>query len=161
MNTNRTARIFSVMREKRLTQAPALWGQVSDPSTGWWRSECAFLGKGVARQRGALGVLGHFHANRGHVRCRQTRRPQQRILGEHFAVKLGDKIILAVGIVTPNLPELDGLHCHMRLRELVEKALSDYRDERGASIVVVVPRHYERRSASCSDKRRGAPFTVC
>jgi len=33
----------------------------------------------------------------------------------------------------------------MKLRELVEKALSDYRDRRGASIMAMVPLHYERQ----------------
>ncbi len=66
-------------------------------------------------KRGAAGVLGHFHPHRGHIGRRQTCRPQHRILGEHFAVHLRDKIVLTISIVPPHLPELDGLHRHVKL----------------------------------------------
>src|SRR5579862_2883146 len=143
MKTNKTARIFSVMQKhvKRGWLAPG--GFLHPPGPNRWRdSECAFLGKSVSGQRGATGVFGHFHPDGWHIWRGQTRRPQHRILSEHFAVHLGDKIILAIRIVPPDLPELNGLHRHCAT-PVCSKSISGYRDRCGASISPVVPRHYE------------------
>jgi hypothetical protein len=36
-------------------------------------------------------------------------------LGEYFAVHFGDQVVLAISIVAPNLPELDGIYGHDEL----------------------------------------------
>src|SRR6266581_8846969 len=75
-------------------------------------SKCRFLSERVAREGRALGALCDFHAHSFRIRSRQSRRPQHRILAEHFAVQLGYKIVLAIGIVAPDLPELNGFDRH-------------------------------------------------
>src|SRR5690242_7811841 len=75
-------------------------------------SKCRFLSERVAREGRALGALCDFHAHSFRIRSRQSRRAKYGVLAENFAVQLGHQIILAVGIVAPDLPELNGFDCH-------------------------------------------------
>src|SRR5438477_1028624 len=126
MKTKTTARIFSVMNggrgkntartfsnqhfasdRSRLCQDPA-----EIPQRQWLLSERCFLSEGVTWQRRTLGVLCDFDADSFCVRSRQSRWPQHSILAENFTVQLGYQIIVAVSVVAPNLPELNGFDCH-------------------------------------------------
>ena len=89
-----------------------------------------------------------------HIGRRQPCRSQHGKLGKHFVVHLRDKIVLSVSIVPPDLPELNGLHCHVKLL-ILQMVFSDYRHSRSASIARMVPRHYEspRQIAGLSTDR--------
>src|SRR5882672_11210274 len=102
MKTNRTARIFSVMRSKIRVAF-----QRTAPG-----SKRPLLSKAEARQGHALPRLGYFHLYHGSIGRGHFRRTQHRELAEHFAVNLGDEVILAAGILPPDLPEFDALHGH-------------------------------------------------
>jgi hypothetical protein len=69
-------------------------------------------------------------------------------LREHFAVDLGDEIILAIGIAAPDLPELDRIHGHVASLNRVRLA-SDYRGRWCASIPRVVTEVSAKMLPSC------------
>src|SRR6202023_2730591 len=74
--------------------------------------ERAFLGKRVPRQPRPLSALSHFDPHGRRIGRGDARWPQHGILTEHFAVDLGDEVILAVAVAAPHLPELDGVNRH-------------------------------------------------
>ena len=53
-----------------------------------------------------------LHLHDGRVGRGDLGGPQYRVLREHFAVHLGDKVILAGCVLAPDLSEFDALHCH-------------------------------------------------
>ncbi len=83
---------------------------IGNPRSEWL--EGAFLGKRVARQRGPLRALGYFYAHGRRIGSGNAGRPQHGVLREHFVIDLGYKIILAVGVIAPDLPELNGTYGH-------------------------------------------------
>jgi endonuclease III len=97
------------------------------------RLERAFLSERVSGEGCALRSLRDFHSYSGCIGCGDSGRPQHGKLSEQFAVYLGDEIILAVGIVAPDLPELDGAYGHGCFPEWSEM-ISEYRGAPGASI---------------------------
>src|SRR5580658_3806781 len=99
--------------------------------------ERAFLGKGVARQAGALWALAHLHSNRGNIRSSNSSGSQDGELRKHFVVDLGDQVILAVGFAAPHLSELNGADCHGIFLTGAE-VLPDYRGPRDPSIATKV-----------------------
>src|SRR4051812_28352262 len=103
----------------------------------------AFLCKSVAGQSSAARALAHFYLDGRNIGRRQTSRTQNSVLGEHFVVHLGEKVVLAVSIVPPDLPKLNGLDRHLTLLNFRRKAYSDYRDKQSASIRPVVQRRYQ------------------
>src|SRR5579864_6464632 len=72
----------------------------------------AFLGKGVSGERRSLRCFDDFYAHGGGVGCGDSGGAEHGKLAEDFVVDLGDQIILAVGIATPDLPELDRVDRH-------------------------------------------------
>ena len=68
--------------------------------------ERPFLRKAEAGQGHAFGRLGDFYFHHRRIRRRDFGGPQHRILREHFAVHLGDEMILAGCVLTPDLSEL-------------------------------------------------------
>src|SRR3974377_725071 len=76
MKTNKTARIFSVMRSRI-------------PAGGVTSSESPFLRKAEAGQSNTLGGFGHLDLDRGSVGRRHFSRTQHSVLGKHFAIHLG------------------------------------------------------------------------
>jgi hypothetical protein len=74
--------------------------------------ERTFLSESVAGESGTAGILGDLYAHGGSLRSGNFGGAQNGKLREHLAVNLGDQVILTVGIVPPDLPELDGLDCH-------------------------------------------------
>jgi hypothetical protein len=78
----------------------------------WDELERTFLGKSVSRKGESLGAFYGFYTNRGYVWGLSFRQTQDSYLAENLVVDLGDQVILAAGVLPPNLPELDGLDCH-------------------------------------------------
>ena len=75
-------------------------------------SKRPFLREAEAGQRDATIRFGDLHFHDGRIGRGDFGGPQYRVLREHFAVNLGDKVILAGGILAPDLSEFDVLHCH-------------------------------------------------
>ena len=99
-------------------------------------------------KRSAAGVLVHFYPDRGYIGRRQTRRPQHRVLGKHFAVHLGDKIVLPSVSFRHTWPSWMDFTATSKLLHRW-KSLSGYRDRPSPSIRPVVPQHYERLGKAC------------
>ena len=75
-------------------------------------SERPFLREAEAGQRDSFGGFCDLHLHHRRVRRRDFGRSQHRVLREHFAVHLGDKVILAGCILAPDLSEFNRLYGH-------------------------------------------------
>src|SRR5436309_1292107 len=84
-------------------------GDILRPS----KLERTILGESETGQCCTCGDLGNFDADRRRIGSIHLCWTKHRILGEHFAVDFGHEIILAIFVFAPNLPELDGLNCHI------------------------------------------------
>jgi hypothetical protein len=73
-------------------------------------SERPFLRKAETWQSNSVGRFRDLHLHGWRVGRSHLGRTQDRKLCEHFAVNLGDKVILAGRVLAPHLPEFDALH---------------------------------------------------
>src|SRR4051794_24088086 len=70
------------------------------------------LGEGVTRKCVSVAALLNLDTGGVTGRSRGVGAPQNSVLRENLVIQLGNKIILRVGVVPPDLPELDNFHCH-------------------------------------------------
>ena len=75
-------------------------------------SERPFLREAEAGQGYAFRRSGDLHFHNRRAGRGDLGGPQYRVLREHFAVYLGDKVILAGCVLAPDLSEFDALHGH-------------------------------------------------
>jgi len=82
------------------------------------RLKGAFLRECESGKRYAIGGLGdlYFYAwDVGGVNLGGT---EDRVLGEYFRIDLGDEVVFAARVLTPDLPEFDVLDGHVEFRVL-------------------------------------------
>src|SRR4029077_9217266 len=72
----------------------------------------SFLGKRKAGERDAGAAFCHLDLHGGRIGGRHFGGTQNGVLREYFVVDLSHEIILAVGVLTPDLSELYGFHGH-------------------------------------------------
>jgi hypothetical protein len=71
-----------------------------------------FLGEAEAGQGHAVGRFRDFHFYDGRIGGGDFGGAQDCVLRKHFAVDLGDEVVLASCVLTPDLSEFDVFHGH-------------------------------------------------